>query len=201
MWLFLHLLSQYGYVALFCIVLVGGTYVPIPAGVILVAVGALSHHHHFFTLTLSFLVALAGSLTDDALTYGVTRWIGKKEKYQRFVDRAPYIGFIQEEFKKRPALVVAASRFVGFTGMPVNALAGLTRMPLIKFIPAAAFGDGICIAIYLAIGFTLGTPFAHDLKTALTVVTWIIVIGSLLSLGFFFISRARKSSSNSIESL
>ncbi|MDB5237250.1 MAG: DedA family protein [Parcubacteria group bacterium] len=197
--LFLHLLSQYGYLALFFLVFIGGTYVPVPAGVILVAVGVLSHHQHYFTLTLSFLVALAGSLADDGFTYSVSRWVGKKEKYLEFVNKNRYAGFIQEQFKKRPIIVVAASRFIGFTGMPVNALAGLTRMPIPMFLLAAGFGDGICIAAYLGIGYTVGTPWAHDIHTALVVLTYLVAISSIISLVFFFISQARKSTSNSVD--
>ncbi|HEV7121612.1 MAG TPA: VTT domain-containing protein [Candidatus Paceibacterota bacterium] len=190
--LFLHLLAQYGYLALFFLVLIGGTYVPIPAGVILVAVGVLSHHHHYFILTLSFLVALAGSLTDDGLTYAFARWVGKKEKYLAFARSNRYAGYIEEQFGKHPALVVAASRFIGFASMPVNALAGLTRMDIFEFLFAAGIGDGICIAAYLAIGYTVGSPWAHDIHTALVVLTYLIAISSIVSLVFFFISHSRK---------
>jgi membrane protein DedA with SNARE-associated domain len=196
MGLFLHLLSQYGYFALFFLVLIGGTYVPIPAGVILIAVGALSHHHHYFILTFSFLVALAGSLADDGLTYIFARWIGKKEKYVAFASSNRYAGYIEEQFNKRPALVVAASRFIGFASMPVNMLAGLARMNPFAFVFAAAIGDGVCIAAYLAIGFTVGTPWAHDIHTTLVVLTYLIAISSIVSLVFFFISKVRKSTSN-----
>ena len=201
MGLFLNLLSQYGYFALYFLVLIGGTYVPIPAGVILIAVGVLSHHHHYFILTFSFLVALAGSLTDDSLTYAFARWIGKKERYLSFVKSNRYAGYIEEQFKRRPTLVVAASRFIGFSSMPVNILAGLTRMNPAAFLLAAAFGDGICIAAYLAIGFTIGTPWAHDIHTTLVVLTYLVAISSIISLVFFFISEVRKSTSNTTDSV
>ncbi len=196
MGLFLHLLSQYGYLALFFLVLIGGTYVPIPAGVILIAVGVLSHHHHYFTLTLSFLVALAGSLMDDAIIYSVSRWVGKKDVYTKFARENKYASLVERQFKIRPGMVVAGSRFVGFASMPVNALAGLTRMPILKFIVTAAWGDGVCIAAYLAIGYTVGTPWAHDIHTAFVVLTYLIAISSIVSLVFFFISQSRKSTSN-----
>jgi membrane protein DedA with SNARE-associated domain len=196
MGLFLHLLSQYGYFALFFLVLIGGTYVPIPAGVILIAVGVLSHHHHYFTLTLSFLVALAGSLTDDAIIYSISRWVGKKDAYTTFARENKYASFIEKHFKVRPGIVVAGSRFVGFASMPVNALAGLTRMSIPKFIIATAFGDGVCIAAYLAIGYSVGTPWAHDIHTAFVVLTYLIAISSIASLVFFFISHQGKSTSN-----
>jgi membrane protein DedA with SNARE-associated domain len=195
--MFLHLLSQYGYIALFFLIFLAGTYVPVPGGVILVAVGVLSHHEHYFTLTLSFIVALSGSLVDDAVTYSITRWFGKKEQYLEFVNKNRYAGFIEKHFKTRPGIVVAISRFIGFTSMPVNALAGLTRMNLFKFFGAAAFGEGICIAAYLLIGYTIGTPWAHDIHTALVVLTYLIAISSIISLILFFISESRKSTSNS----
>ncbi|MDB5265670.1 MAG: hypothetical protein JWM39_383 [Parcubacteria group bacterium] len=191
--MFLQLLSQYGYVALFIFVLLGGTYVPVPAGVMLIAVGVLSHHHHFFTLTLSFIVALLASLVDDAITYGITRWVGKKEKYLEFVNKNRYAGVIERNFRKHPTLVVAVSRFIGFTSMPVNALAGLTRMNLFKFFGAAAAGESICVVAYLAIGYTIGTPWSHDIHTALVALTYLIAISSVISLVFFFISESKKS--------
>lgn len=199
--LFLHLLSQYGYIALFFLIFLAGTYVPVPGGVILIAVGVLSHHHHFFTLTLSFIVALSASLVDDAVAYAISGWLGKQEQYRAFVQQNRYAGFIERNFKVRPGIVVMLSRFVGFASMPVNVLAGLTRMNLFKYFGAAAFGESICVIAYLAIGYTVGTPWAHDIHTALVVLTYLIAASSVVSLIFFFITQSRKSTSNSNDTI
>ncbi len=192
--LFLQLLSHYGYFAIFLFVLLSGIYVPIPAGIILIAVGILSHHHHYFTLPAVFVVALLASLVADLITYTVTRWVGKKDRYLAFVRKNRYAALIEKNFKKRPGAVVAASRFVGVTTLPVNALAGLTHLSLFTFLGAASLGESVCVIAYLALGYTIGTPWAHDIRTAITVLTYLIVIGSLLSLVFFFISHLKKSS-------
>ncbi len=197
--LFLHLLSQYGYFALFAFVLLAGAYIPVPAGIILVAVGVLSHHHMYFTLTLSFIVALSASLVIDVATYFITHRAGKRERYLEFVRKNRYADLIERNFKKRPGMVVAASRFIGFTTLPVNMLAGLTHMSLFKYLVTAAVGEGICVIAYLAIGYTVGTPWAHDIHTALVVLTYLIAISTIVSLIIFFISQARKSTSNSTD--
>lgn len=197
--LFLTLLTHYGYVALFFLVLAAGTYLPVPAGVVLIAVGALSHHH-FFDLTLSFLVAFAASMTDDILIYTASRKIGKQEWCIRFVETNRYAAFIERWFGKRPILVVALSRFVGFAHMPVTVLAGLSRMPLWRYLLAAFPGNAICAAFYLAIGYTLGLAWAHDVQTTIRVITWFVALATLGYLWFFFISREKKKGSNEIES-
>lgn len=195
--LFLALLAQYGYVALFFLVLAGGTYLPVPAGVILVAAGALSHHH-YFDLTLSFLVALAASMTDDIIIYTISRKIGKQDWYGRFVETNTYATFIERSFAKRPLLVVGLSRFVGFAHMPVTVLAGLSRMPAWKYLLAVLPGNAICAAFYLGIGYTLGLAWAHDVQTTIRVMTWLVVVATLGYLGFFFISREKKKGQNPI---
>lgn len=193
--LFLTLLTQYGYVALFFLVLAAGTYLPVPAGVVLVAVGALSHHH-YFDLPLSFLVAFAASTTDDLIIYAASRKIGKQDWYARFVENNRYASYIEEWFRKRPMLAVALSRFVGFAHMPVTVLAGLSHMPLWRYLLAAFPGNAICVVFYLAIGYTLGLAWAHDVQTTIRVVTWLVAVATLGYLWFFFISREKRKGAN-----
>jgi membrane protein DedA with SNARE-associated domain len=192
MTLFLGLLSHYGYVALFFLVLLGGTYIPIPGGFALIAAGALSHHH-YFSLTISFIVALSASVLEDVITYAITRWIGESRKWITFVEKNRYAGYIERSFKKRPRIAVVVSRFVGFTGMPVNALAGLSRMPLWEFIAFDALGNSICTALYLGAGYVLGLAWANDVQAAARDLSILFVIGTLAYLLFFFISYVRKS--------
>lgn len=195
--LVLHLLSQYGYFALYFLMLIGGTYIPIPTGILLIAVGALSHHHHFFNLTLSFLVALAASITNNIIAYTITRRIGTTDAYTEFVRKNRFAGYIEKEFKRRPRVVIFVSRFVGFTILPVNSLAGLTGIPLFQFISVAAIADGLCIAAYLAAGYGIGLAWAHDIHTALHVIEYLFGAVAILYLLFFFISKIMKSTSKS----
>lgn len=195
--LFLTLLSQYGYLALFCIVLVSGMYVPIPAGIVLIAVGAFSHHH-YFSLGLSFLVALVASMVGDLLVYTGSRKVGTQEWCSRFMETNQYAGFIEQSFKRRPMLAVALSRFLGFAHLPMSMLAGLSRMPVWKYALAAFPGNALCIAFYLIIGYTLGLAVAHDVHAAMRVIGIVVMIGVLGYLGFFFISRRQKKGANQV---
>ena len=192
--LFLHLLSQYGYVAFFFMVLLGGTYVPmIPAGLVVIAVGALSHSH-YFQLAPAFLVAVAANVLNNTLVYSVSRWVGDTEWCRKFLVTNRYAARIETEFLKRPYIVVFVSRFFGFLNMPVSILSGVSKFPLVPFVFIATTGDAICIGLYLAAGYVLGLAWAAHIHATVSAVTSLVALGAIVYLVFFFITKRGRGS-------
>lgn len=189
---FLPFLSSYGYIALFILVLVGGTYVPIPAGAVLMFVGAISHHHPVH-LAISFCVALAASITDDLIIYSIARKLGRKAGYERFLEKHQHAQKLEDSMLKYPELAILGSRFIGFVSMPVNALAGLSRMKLRTFIPLAALGDAICIVLYLAAGYLIGNAWEKDARIAEMLISAILVLFAVIMAGSYLFFRRKRS--------
>lgn len=185
----LSFLADYGYLALFFLILIGGTYVPIPAGLILIVVGALSHHR-MLHLIISFVIAVAASLTDDLIVYSIARRIGEKDVYERFIEKNRYARKFEGFTNRHPELAILSSRFIGVLAVPVNAFAGLGKLPLSTFIPLSLLGDSICVLIYLGVGYYLGAAWQTDAKLAGRVVSGIFVLLTLmLALGFYLAQR------------
>lgn len=185
----LSFLADYGYLALFFLVLIGGTYVPIPAGLILIVVGALSHHR-MLHLIISFVIAVGASLADDLIVYSIARRIGEKDVYERFIEKSRYARKFEGFTKRHPELAILSSRFIGVLAVPVNAFAGLGKLPLSTFVPLSILGDSICVFIYLAVGYYVGAAWQTDAKMAGRIVSGIFVFLTLiLVLVFYFAQR------------
>lgn len=189
--LILGFLSEYGYLALFFLLLLSGTYVPIPAGIILIFIGAFSHGRPLH-LIISFSIAVIASLISTLSVYAIGRKLGQKDVYDRFVNRNR-IGVRLEKFMTRhPRAAILVSRFIGFASMPVNAMAGSMQINLRTFIPYAVLGEALCTIAYLAAGYFIGANWETDAKTAGRIISGIFLGIGFVSLAWFYISHRRK---------
>jgi membrane protein DedA with SNARE-associated domain len=121
-------LAQYGYLALFPLVVLEGPIVSVLAG-FLASLG-------IFNFFLLFFVVVAGDVTGDLAHYAIGRWGRKK-----FIDRwGKYLGLtnervlqVEKHFEKHQAKTLLLGKIShGIGGIPLVA-AGVARMPLGEF--------------------------------------------------------------------
>jgi membrane protein DedA with SNARE-associated domain len=150
----------YGYVALFFLILISGTYAPIPGGLILVAVGAFAHEG-YLNIFLAFFAALFGSITSDVIIFYVARRFGRHMAYKKYVENHAFAKRIETFAHEYPKTAIFVSRFIGLTSTPINAIMGLSQTRLRTFLSMDALGNAICTAVYLGVGYLIGMTAAQ----------------------------------------
>jgi membrane protein DedA with SNARE-associated domain/membrane-associated phospholipid phosphatase len=155
------LLATYGYVALFGLVFLESLGVPLPGETALLTAAALSA-----TGRLAFpgvlLAAAAGAIAGDACGYWIGRIGGLRllQRYGRLIrldDRELEKG--RRFFQRHGGKTVFLGRFVALLRTTAALLAGVNRMPYLRFTLFNAAG-GICWTILVS---TLGYGFGHNL--------------------------------------
>lgn len=150
---------QYGYVALFVLMFIGGFYLPVPSNIALVAAGALSHFSYdgfHFNIFLAALIGFAGSVLGDTCSYYIARRFGKHERRERFEKRHTSLRKIGGYLKRHPILTIGTTRLVGFLSPIVNSLSGFTKLPVRTFLLGDILGNAAYVILFMGAGYLIG---------------------------------------------
>jgi membrane protein DedA with SNARE-associated domain len=181
-----HLVTTYGYVAVFCFVALESFGVPLPGETALVAAATYAGATHHLNVWVVFAVGAAAAIIGDTAGY----WIGNKGGYRLLrrwgryirVDE-PKIKVARYLFARHGGKVVFFGRFVAVLRTYAAFLAGTTRMPYRRFLAFNAAGGVLWTGI-----FTFGAYFAGatlqrlstPVNVALAVVAVIAVVAGVL---------------------
>lgn len=159
-----HLIASYGYLAVFLLVGAESLGIPLPGETALVTAGIYAGNTHRLSPWLIFVVAAAAGITGDNIGY----WIGRKGGYplarrygskvrldERRLKVARYL------FDRHGMAVVFFGRFVSVLRTFAAFLAGTSKMPWHKFLPANAAGAILWSAIYTTISYLVGRALQH----------------------------------------
>lgn len=157
-------LLHYGYWVLFANVLFEQIGLPIPAAPVLLAMGALAGLGAF-SLTLSFALGISAALCSDVLWYKLGsqrggRILGLVCRLSLEPDSC--VSNTKETFAKWGAYSFLFAKFVPGLNAVAAPMAGLTRMPLLKFLTADLLGAAAWCGAYLGVGYV----FRNQLEKA-----------------------------------
>jgi len=167
-----HILATWGYLALFVIVLVSATGIPVGSEVATgyagaLASGQLTTSHDHLNLGAVIVVAIAGELVGSVLGYSIGRFGGRPlvDKVGRYVllthrdlDRA------EAWFARRGEPFVLFGRFIPLLRSFVSLAAGLGEMTFGKFAAFTVVGVAVWCAALASIGYSLGAGWHHVIK-------------------------------------
>ncbi|QEY25966.1 DedA family protein [Neisseria zalophi] len=188
---------QYGYAAVFSVLLACGLGIPIPEDITLAAGGVISGLG-YTNVHLMVLVGLLGVLAGDGLMFMAGRWYGHKILKVRFIARVmtpKRYAQVQEKFDKYGNRVLFVARFLPGLRTPIFISAGISgKVSVLRFIMM----DGLAALISVPIWVYLGSYGAenrewlmqkiHQFQYGLFVV---IGIGLLVLLYFWWKKRRR----------
>ncbi len=148
-------LLRYGYLVLFANVLVEQIGLPIPAVPVLLAMGALAGFGQF-SLWTALLLAVAAALLSDLVWYrlGIQRGgriLGLVCKLSLEPDSC--VSNTKSTFAKWGAYSFLFAKFVPGLSAVAAPMAGLTRMPVSKFLTADLLGAVLWSGTYLGVGY------------------------------------------------
>jgi len=146
-----HQVATYGLVLVFVLVAVEGAGIPLPGETALIAGGILASQGHF-SIEALIVVAATGAILGDNTGY----WLGRLGG-RRLLHKLPVIHNAVERvlpraerfFERHGAKTVLIARFVAILRITAAWLAGISRMPWLRFFAFDAVG---CILWATTIG-------------------------------------------------
>ena len=186
-WL-MYFIEIYGLWALFFIVMLESSGIPLPGETALVATALFAGSTHRLDITDVVAVAAAAAIIGDNIGYVIGRTVGTTlvKRYGRHVGLTEERMIVGEYlFLKHGGKIVFFGRFVAFLRVFAAVLAGIDRMPWPHFMLMNALG-GICWASLFGFGaYFLGqqiTQVAGPVGVALLVA---VVVMLVVGIGYF----------------
>ncbi len=180
-----HLVSSYGYWAVFVLVAIESLGIPLPGETALIVAGAYAGSTHRLSAWLIFVVAAAAAIVGDNIGY----WIGDKGGYALARRYGPKIRLDEQKLKvarylfdRHGAKVVFFGRFVSVLRTYAAFLAGTSRMRWRKFLPANAAGGIVWAAIYTVAAYFAGATLERDSGTASLILGIVAVVAIVIAL-------------------
>jgi membrane protein DedA with SNARE-associated domain len=180
--------SAIGYPVIFGGVLIGSIVPVVPTGAVVGAGAALAMTGQL-NLALVVLVALAGALIGDLVTFAAGR--GGRGPMTRFFERrqsAEKLAAARDRFTRKGWLLVVIGRLVPAGRIPVLLAAGALDYPWRRLVPAATGACLLWAVAYALLGVVSGGLFDNPLVATLIATTLILVITVIVGL----VSRGRE---------
>ncbi len=156
-----HLISyieHFPYTGLFILLILGGVGLPFPEDATLILCGFLISHNVVKTVP-AVIVVYIGLLSADYFLYHVGKKYGRRivthKRFHRILS-SEKLSLFEEKFKKRGSLVILFGRhFLGLRAQ-LFIMAGVMRMPALKFIAVDALTSLFTMAIMIGAGYIGG---------------------------------------------
>ncbi len=179
-----QLLQAYGYLAVFLVVMLESTGVPLPGEAMLLTAAIYAGTTGKLGIALVILAASAGAILGDNLGY----WIGREGGYTLLRRYGPYVRLHERKLKlgrylflKHGGKVVFFGRFVAVLRTFAAFLAGVNHMPWRRFLVANAAGGFVWATLFGLGGYYLGGE-VHRLTGPVRAVA--ISLGAVATAGF-----------------
>jgi membrane protein DedA with SNARE-associated domain len=154
-----HLITSYGYWAVFVLVGLESLGIPLPGETTLIVAGAYAGHTHRLSPWIIFAVASAAAIIGDNIGY----WIGDRGGYRLARRYGPKVRLDERKLKiarylfdTHGAKVVFFGRFVSVLRTYAAFLAGASKMRWRRFLPANAAGGILWAGIYTLAAYLAG---------------------------------------------
>lgn len=194
----LHIIEQFGYFGVFFLILIENVFPPIPSEVILLISGFFSSY-----TSLSVFYMILASTLGSFLGAIILYYIGKifnKERLKKIVNgRLGKILFLKENdidkadewFDNKGNKSVFFCRFVPIVRSLISIPAGMSEMPMGKFIIYTICGSMIWNTVLICLGFRLGRNWEYVL-TILDKYQMLVIVILVIIFGYVIIKFYRK---------
>lgn len=194
----LHIIEQFGYFGVFFLILIENVFPPIPSEVILLISGFFSSY-----TSLSVFYMILASTLGSFLGAIILYYIGKifnKERLKKIVNgRLGKILFLKEKdidkadewFDNKGNKSVFFCRFVPIVRSLISIPAGMSEMPMGKFIIYTICGSMIWNTVLICLGFRLGSNWEYFL-TILDKYQMVVIVILVIIFGYVIIKFYRK---------
>lgn len=189
-------LLRHGYWVLFVNVFSEQAGLPIPAAPVLLGMGALAGLGNF-SLSTALALAVCAALASDLIWFRLGRVRGHSILNllcRMSLEPDSCISNTKTRFRKFGALALLFAKFVPGLNTAAAPMAGLTRMPLLKFLLADIAGAIAWSATFLVIGYIFRNQLEMAAEQAGVMGSWLLLVLVVLLaiyLGWKFYQRRR----------
>jgi membrane protein DedA with SNARE-associated domain len=157
-----ELIASYGYIAIFGIILLESSGIPLPGETILVAAAIYAGSHHMLDIRLIITTAAAAAIVGDNIGYWLGLTLGRKALLRwghligldrRKLDLGEYL------FLRHGGKIVFLGRFVALLRVFAAVLAGANCFPPWKFLLFNVLGGITWAVVFGTGGYLLGHAF------------------------------------------
>ena len=188
-------IEQYGYLALFALLMLGIAGLPIPDETILTFAGYLVFKDRL-ALIPTMLVAFLGSVTGITLSYGIGYSLGRYVVFtmgRAFNIRPENLDQVNVWYARWGKYALLFGYFVPGIRHLTALAAGSSKLPLTVFVPFAYTGGLVWSGTLVAIGYLLGEEWAHT-SAAMHRLLMVVTGFALLTVTLLLLYRKWRSS-------
>ena len=166
---------------------------PVPSEVILPVAG-LAASRGAFTLVEAIAWTTAGSLVGALLLYGLGAWLGL-DRLRRLAGRMPLLRVEDIDatvawFHRHGGKAVLLGRMLPIFRSFISIPAGVTRMPVPRFVLLTGIGSLVWNSLFVIAGFLLGESWPV-IERYTDVLQYIVVAGVAAAVLWFVVARVR----------
>ena len=189
----LHLISQYGHLAVFCLLVLGIVGLPVPDETLLTFSGYLVYRGQFRFLP-TVLTAYAGSICGITISYAIGRTGGLYliHKY------GPYVHLTKERLERVHNWFERLGRWTLFFGyfMPgirhfTAVVAGSSELEPHVFALFAYSGGLVWVVTFVSLGYFLGEQWSHITDKVSGVLLWVTVGVVVVAIAVWLVRRRK----------
>ena len=179
------LIANWGYVAIFLVVVLGNFGLPVPEETALVLAGYMAWAGTFRLPTI-LAVGIISAATGDNLGYWMGRRYGREtlERYGGWVSVTPErLETVWSFVRRHGPLGVFAARFIPGLRFMAGPIAGASGLGMVPFVAANILGAVVYVPYAVGIGYAIGYglgEYVERLRRVLGEVEQVVLIGAAL---------------------
>ncbi len=183
--------NQWGYLGIFAAMFLESSFFPFPSEVIMIPAGYLAFGGQM-NLLAAIATGIAGSLAGAVMNYFLAVWLGRPllERYGRYILLKPEtLEKLEAFFLRHGEISTFSGRLIPGIRQYISLPAGLSGMPLGRFVLFTAAGAGIWVSVLALLGYFVGQneekvgPYLHNAT--------LIALAGVGGLVFFYWLRHR----------
>lgn len=150
-------ISSYGYLAIFILMLLEGSSLPVPSEVVLPLAGFFAAKH-ILSFPLALLAGIAGSMLGSIIDYAIGYYVGKDIVYKHlrfFHVKKEQLDAFDRWFEKNGIAAIFFTRLVPIARTFINFPAGFAKMRLREFLSYTIAGVIIWDVVLMTYGYYL----------------------------------------------
>jgi membrane protein DedA with SNARE-associated domain len=198
----IQLLQEYGYAGIFFYLILGIVGLPLPDEITMTFLGYLTSIGHL-DLIYTYLSALSGAICGITISYGLGNRFGypllKKHGRKIFITRRR-LRIAQMLFRKYGSWLLFIGYFIPGVRHITAYIAGISRLPFIRFAVYAYVGAIFWCAVFIGLGYIFGANY----KVVFAIIhrygvhlLWIVLLVTLFGLGWYLWNRYQNKSLHS----
>ncbi len=190
----LSFLLLYKYLALFVITFLASLALPLPSTIVLIATGAFAGQGYFNFYDIIVIGSISTVAGDYASFFITQRWgahILPKIGFKKLLASQKFIT-LRENFIQHSFASIFYSRFlITSLGIPINFIAGLSKLTFKKFFIPDLVGELIYVILYAGIGYILGNEW-RSISDIFENIAWALLILVVMVVVYLMFAKKKR---------